>query len=173
MQRFRSLSPCLIKASLLNYWGRLKIAKARVYVPRQPPQPVRTGNWACGQHMWKTHLLLSLLPLMNLLHDTKTFQPLLPSTDSNETCWESAQEESHARWESGCSSRAQWCSFPESNACWHGCWETGHVKGDAPQVHKSCLLSHVLKQNVNVLAAAVLLLFNSGRFLCRCVHRDT
>ena len=132
MQCFRSLSPCLIKASLLNYWGRLKIAKARVYVPRQPPQPVRTGNWACGQHMWKTHLLLSLLPLMNLLHDTKTFQPLLPSTDSNETCQESVQEESHARWESGRSSRAQWCSFPESNACWHGCWETGHLWGDAP-----------------------------------------
>lgn len=35
LQHFRSFSPCLIKASPLNYWGRLKIAKPE----SAPPHP--------------------------------------------------------------------------------------------------------------------------------------
>ncbi len=38
------------------------------------------------------------------------------------------------------------------------------IFGETHQVHKGCLLFHVLKQNVNMLAEAMFLLFTSGSF---------
>lgn len=64
---FISLSSSLIRAFRLNYWVRIKIAKRECMFP-SAPTACQSCDWACGQHMWKAHLLLFPFPLMNILH---------------------------------------------------------------------------------------------------------